>query len=55
MTAAGPGPAEPVRRCSQGCDVTDLLNRLEQRMNQLVDTWERVHNEIDTLTERLGH
>jgi hypothetical protein len=46
-------PIEVVR-CSLGCDVTGLLNRLEQRMNQLTEDWEQVRAGIDTMTERLG-
>lgn len=40
--------------CTRGCNVTDLLNRLEQRMNQLTEDWEHVRVGIDTVTERLA-
>ena len=53
MTQDVAAPIEVVR-CSQGCDVTGLLNRLEQRMNQLTEDWEQVRAGIDTMTERLG-
>ncbi|HEV8556589.1 MAG TPA: hypothetical protein VGR06_09365 [Actinophytocola sp.] len=40
--------------CTRGCNVTDLLNRLEQRMNQLTEDWEHVRVGIDTVTEQLA-
>jgi hypothetical protein len=53
--AAGTGTEVELVRCTQGCDVTDLLNRLEQRINQLAEDWQQVRAGIDTLTQQVGH
>jgi hypothetical protein len=48
---AGAGPNDAVVVCSQGCNVTDVLNRLEKRMGELSQDWEQVRSRIDLVME----
>jgi len=48
---AGAGLDDAVVVCSQGCNVTDLVNRLEKRMGELSQDWERVRGKIDLVLE----
>jgi hypothetical protein len=36
---AGSGSNGGVMRCAQGCKVIDLINRLEQCIDRLTETW----------------
>jgi hypothetical protein len=48
---AGAGLDDGVVVCSQGCNVTDLVNRLEKRMGELSQDWEQVRSKIDLVLE----